>query len=684
MNGFHTYRLKSPLCAHIGLAGFIGNDELCNMFLKYVRRTFKSDGNPIERKYYRLTESYRDSNGKTRQHMILALGYLSELPTCKQRSLFVDCLNSMVLHNERMICTDEAVSKKVEETYEELQSRGLVTKIISNHNDVKKAEASRLEEERRHGYVTVNEFFGQKITGSRTVGMENVCLSILDKLGLEDCLIRNGLTPAEARLAKAQVAARVIFPCSEYRTASYLRNDSSLCEMSGVNAAKITKDKLYDSARRLYELHKPIEDWLHERVVSMFNLKEDIYLLDLSNTYFEGRYTLSELLARGRSKEKRTDCKQVVFGAVVNTDGLLVRTKIFEGNKADYKCMKPMIEALSDNFKKNEIVIVMDAGMSGVENIKWLKENNYKFITVMRGDNKCTKVSDRIVTVKDEKQQDIKLRIVTLDRKPSDNVKTVEPDDYTGDTFMLVDSYAKAKKEQSMDERLDSLYVEGLNAIKEGIKKKGGTKKRDRVQERLGRLDQRTGIAHLFYNVKITYDKDKATDMTWERNEERAKARAGFHGKYIIRTNMKVTDEQTFWSYYNIIRTVETTFRILKSDLDIRPVFHKSDDGIRAHLHLAILAYWVVSTARYMLRKGGIKKDWLSLAPVMNKQVVVTCTTKLSNGNYVSVRKCSEPEEDLIKIYDTLKVDHIPIKTRKFVWTQIPDFLKNDTWKSGS
>lgn len=112
--------------------------------------------------------------------------------------------------------------------------------------------------------------------------------------------------------------------------------------------------------------------------------------------------------------------------------------------------------------------------------------------------------------------------------------------------------------------------------------------------------------------------------------------------------------------------------------MDIRPVYHKSDDGIRAHLHLAILAYWVVSTARYMLRKGGIRKEWWSLRPVMAKQVVATSTARMDNGEYISVRKCSEPEADLQQIYEVLKVNHIPIKTKKFVWTQKPNFKKND------
>ena len=128
---------------------------------------------------------------------------------------------------------------------------------------------------------------------------------------------------------------------------------------------------------------------------------------------------------------------------------------------------------------------------------------------------------------------------------------------------------------------------------------------------------------------------------------------------------------------------LHNVFRVLKNDLDIRPVYHKGDEGIKAHLHLAILAYWVVSTARYMLRRGGIKAEWWSLRPVMNKQIVATSTASLSNGEKIAVRKCSEPEDDLLQIYDTLKVGHIPIKARKFVWTQKADFKKSESWKSG-
>lgn len=647
------------------------------MYLKYIRRTKKTADGVRELKYYRLTESYRDKTGKTRQHMLLALGYMDELPTIDQKYLFIDCLNDLVLKGARHLCDDKAVEEYAGRVYHEMQKRGLIDSVITNHRDVTKAIKAKEEEDRRCGYVTMGEFFEQKLTKSRPVGAENVCLSILRKLDLEHCLLAQGFTKQQAQLAIIQIAARAIFPCSEYRTAKYLMKESSLCELQGFETP-ITKDLLYGSAKRLYGIRREIEDFLHDKVVSMFDIKEKIYLLDLSNTYFEGRYTESKKLKRGRSKERRTDCKQIVLGAVVNTDGLLVRTEIFDGNASDSKCMQPMIKALQDGVDKKNLIIVMDAGMSDKGNIKWLKDNGYQFITVMRGDHEYTSVSEEEITVQDEKKQNIKLRLVNLAKAPT-TAKDGEPtDDYTGDTFLLVDSHAKAKKEQSMADREEALYVDGLNAIKEGIAKKGGTKKRDKVNERLGRLNARTGTAHLYYDVKLEYDGDKTTNISWQRKDDKAVEKQKFHGKYILRTNIKEQDEKTIWDFYNIIRNVETFFRVLKTDLDIRPVYHKSDDGVVAHLHLAILAYWVVSTAKYMLRKGGIHKEWRSLMPTMNNQVVITSAAKMQNGKYAGVRKCSEPEPELCHIYDVLKVGHIPIQPRKFVWTQKPDFEKSD------
>ena len=192
------------------------------------------------------------------------------------------------------------------------------------------------------------------------------------------------------------------------------------------------------------------------------------------------------------------------------------------------------------------------------------------------------------------------------------------------DNVLLVNSEAKALKEASMDSKASSRYEEGLDAIKKGIEGKG-TKKRDKVNRRLGRLNQRCPGLEKRYTIEFTYnDKDVATAMTWRRNQNACAATKKMHGKYFLQTSLDENREENIWQFYNVIRTVEETFKTLKLDLDIRPIYHKSDKGTKAHLHLAILAYWVVSVTKYMLKKKGINMRWSELLRIMSAQQRVT------------------------------------------------------------
>lgn len=131
---------------------------------------------------------------------------------------------------------------------------------------------------------------------------------------------------------------------------------------------------------------------------------------------------------------------------------------------------------------------------------------------------------------------------------------------------------------------------------------------------------------------------------------------------------MDENEEENIWQFYNVIRTVEEIFRILKTDLDIRPVYHKTDEGIKAHLHLAILAYWVVSSAQYQLKKKGIRHEWNELVRIMKTQVVVTTRASQNDGTRIKIRQCTEPEEKLYQILFALDIKTPLIKRKKFVW----------------
>ena len=600
--------------------------------------------------YYRLVESYRDADGRTKQRTVLGLGELEELPEESDRKELAHLLTEMIKEgtcsiSERPVVYDTALrlyGKYLEEKAE-----------AQRREDALAAEArARAGRERDMGILV--RLKSLQPEHSRSIGAEHLCNQILRRLGLGEFLKSRGWSDRQTAMAMIQVIMRAVHPGSELRTVRCIRENSAVCELFGVDPAGITKDTLYGSARRLYGVRRDLEDYLHNRVCSMFNMDEKIYLFDLTNTYFEGRMENSEICRFGRSKEKRSDCRIVGLGAVVNTDGMLVRTEIFEGNRQDVTTLEEVIGSLGKGVGDKKRVVVIDAGFNSESNIKWLVDNGYDYITVMRPTGVRYTESGNAVEVEDSKHQPIRLR-------------RVEAEGGTGN-FLLVDSDAKAAKERGMYDKATQRVEEELARIKKGIEGKG-VKNRDKIQQRLGRINSRYHGYLSCYDVEFDYDnKDRATAMRWHRNEETGPNKPQTHGKYLLRTSLDTKDETNVWMFYNVIRTVEETFKTLKTDLDIRPVFHKSDDGTKAHLHLAILAYWVVSTARYILKQKGINVRWSEILRITSAQQRVTMAGNTADGKNVRIRKSTEPEEKLASIQSALGISPKASCPIKFVW----------------
>ena len=222
---------------------------------------------------------------------------------------------------------------------------------------------------------------------ARTIGPEAVCRSTLSMLKVREFLNSRGWSREQVDLALMQIIARAIYPYSELKTVRCLQGNSALLEMFKLERRKVTKDALYQSAERLWEVHREMEDFLHERVTNIFHLEEKILLLDITNTYFEGRMEDSKICFHGRSKEKRDDCK----------------------------------------------IMVMDAGFYSDANAKWLVENHFDYITVLpSGYAKFTADSDRVVRHEDCRHQEIRLQMGKAD---------IEGEQHKA---LLVDSDAKA------------------------------------------------------------------------------------------------------------------------------------------------------------------------------------------------------------------------------------------------
>ena len=620
---------------------------------KYRQRP---DGTIEKYDYYRLSENWRDADGKIRKRTVVSLGELSGYTKAGRKELGA-LLEEMILSGSSRMSDDAGIYDDAVKFY--AHWRDLHPKAsaeVQPGSSLEHALASR-----RRDIVTICL---SKVTNHdpRVIGPEVICRSTANRLGLMEFLLSNGFDRQEAELAVMQIIARAIYPYSEYRTVKYLRDNTALAEMFHIPKERLTKDALYKSALRLWDVHRRMEDWLHERVTSMFHLEEKILLLDITNTYMEGRMAGSRLCFFGRSKEKRSDCKLVVLAAVVNTEGLIVRTMIYEGNRQDVTTLQEVVGTLSATTSQDaRKIVVMDAGFYSSENARWLTDNNFDYITVLpSGSAGFTPGSDRVVRHEDCRHQEIRLQMGTVE---IDKVKH---------RALLVDSYAKAVKELSMHEQACSRYEQGLEAIKAGLAKKNGTKGRDAVNNRLGRLDRQYGAVRKEYDVTFTYEgsgrKERAVSMEWKRKDEYIAEKKKFHGKYVLLTSLDENDEVNVWKFYNVIRTVEETFHTLKSDLDMRPVYHKGDDGIKAHLNLAVLAYWIVSVTMYCLKKKGYPSvRWEEIRRIAGAQVMVTTRMETVKGETIELRQATEEEQELARIYRLLDITPHPMGTRKFV-----------------
>ena len=267
------------------------------------------------------------------------------------------------------------------------------------------------------------------------------------------------------------------------------------------------------------------------------------------------------------------------------------------------------------------------------------------------------------IKVKDKKNREIELT----------RVQRKQDSEY----FLKVNSPAKSMKETAMKSQFQQRFEDGLECIVQSLTKKSGVKRYDKVCERIGRLKQKYPSAHRIYQIDIEKnEKEICTNISWKQIPKVAKQETEECGVYFLRTSLKEKEEQLIWTIYNCIRNIESSFRTLKTDLDLRPIFHQTDIATQAHLNLGLLSYSIVNTIRHQLKQSNIHSQWREVVRVMNTQKCTTTTMLNSREQMISIRKCSEPEEKAKQIYDALKFKHAPFVRKKSVVPKV-NFKKN-------
>ena len=527
--------------------------------------------------YYRLVESYRNYDNRICHRTILNVGFLEDLVPEQLNIIQKILTNKSESKTELFEQTDSLVVKYIDLFW----SRIIAEKRIDLPESVK---------EKRKGLVYEDTIKHKEV---REIGAEWMGYQGLDQLQLSQFLKSIGWNELQVQLTLTQIISRSVYPASELKTARWIKDNSAICEITHYPMEKITKDKLYQNALALYQIKDKLEQHLSKRTNELFDIEDKIILYDLTNTYFEGEKRNSTLAKFGRSKEKRSDAKLIVLALVVNPEGFLKYSNIFEGNTSDSSTLPTIIENLriKTSATNQRAIVVLDAGIATEENLQIIQAKGYDYVCVSRSQLKDYKAVEGTITKK-----------VVTNNKEEITLQRVNSDKST-DYYMKVKSPGKTLKETGIKTQFETRFEEELTKIKLGLSKKHSTKRANKVHQRIGRAIQKYPSVSKYYVIQVPANEhDVVIDLQWSKDIEKYQKIQNNLGVYFVRTNLPIEQEDTLWKVYNTIREIEYSFRTLKTDLDLRPIYHKNDNATLAHLHLGLLGYWLVNTIRYQLK----------------------------------------------------------------------------------
>src|SRR5271155_565064 len=390
-----------------------------------------------------------------------------------------------------------------------------------------------------------------------------------------------------ADIVAIEVINRLCQPCSEFALAEHWYATTALAELVGVPDALVTKDRLYRTLTRLLKGQVPIENDLKDQLGTLFQLDYDLLLYDITSTYFEGLAEDNDLAKRGYSRDHRSDCKQIVVALIVTREGFPLAHQTFAGNTRDLKTVRLIVTAIETRFGKSQRVWVMDRGMIDEDALAFLSAEGRRYLLSTRRhalqEFQGELTSPGWQRLAANADVEVKLRM-------------------RGDIhYLLARSKPRRHKERAMRRRQRRGLAAALKKLQRRVRT-GRLKKRDKILEAIGRLKARFPKAHRFVSTRV----GPRGEFSYVWNVAKFKAALARDGAYLLRSNQAGWSAQEFWETYIQLTVVEKAFRVLKSELLLRPIWHQYSGRTQAHIFVCVLAYTLWKTLDYLAKRAGL------------------------------------------------------------------------------
>ena len=477
----------------------------------------------------------------------------------------------------------------------------------------------------------------------REFGRVYLALALWRRLRLDQFLAK--LLPAGAEevgwelIACVLRIARFCAQPSELSVAERWYADTALEDLLGVRAEQINDARLYRGLAALLPHKDAIGQQLLQRYQSWFGVRFEFLIYDVTSTYFEGLAEKNQLAAQGYSRDHRPDCKQVCIGLVVTPEGLLVGYELFAGNRADGTTLREIVEAMEKKYGQAKRVWVVDRGIASEANLSWLRQRG-AFYPVGTPKSQLRQFEKQLLETAGWQvvYEGLEVKLVTA------------PEPASQERYVLCGSTDRAAKERAM---LDC-QIERLRAKLQRIDVRLRHKPRaaiGRVERRVGQWLGRWPAAAKVFTVSIQRDTqqrasgleitERAEPLDWARHA---------HGAYLLRTNHPASAATEFWRWYMQLTQAEAAFRLEKSHLGLRPVFHQKTTRVQAHILVCFLALalWRV-LEQWMASKGlgtGARQLLKELEQLHSMDVVLPTDTAVE----LRLRVVAQPEKELAQL----------------------------------
>jgi transposase len=442
-----------------------------------------------------------------------------------------------------------------------------------------KLDGVRLERSRSFGAV----WLGWRLW--RALKLDELCSELLPR-GREKV--------AWAESIAILVIARLCEPSSELHVAEQWYRTTALEDLLGVLSERVYDERLYRTLDRLLPHKQAIEAHLVKRLGELFALDYDLLLYDVTSTYFEG-VADPAIAKRGYSRDHRPDCVQVNIALVVTREGMPLGYEIFAGNRVDVTTVQEIVSSMEQRFGKANRVWVMDRGMVSADNIAWLNATGRRYV-IGTARSELRRWSKQIAEEQGWRhiREDVQIKIC---RGPQGD-----------ETFLLCRSASRIDKEKSMHERFAKRIEEGLASLARRIHKSTRPLDRGVLERQIGRLLERNARAAARYAVCIDEDNSTASGLKlkWRTQAQWDDWAALSEGTYILRSNIAQWSDEELWKTYVQLTEAEAAFRIHKSDLCIRPIWHHKQERIKAHILICFLAYALWKTLHQWQSRAGL------------------------------------------------------------------------------